>query len=275
MRCIERRTTYQSRTDTLRLYAIGDVHLGNAHSRERQLRQLIEERIAPDPNAYWIGLGDYCDFVNIHDPRFDPTDLAGWLFADRGVSLADIGRAETRRFIEMATPIKSRCLGLTSGNHEDMILRHSETDVYSTIVEALADGENEHRLDHRGFINWKLKRTDVGGTWTLRIHATHGSNGGRKPGSTANRIADIAGGIDGVDVVMQGHTHKAMYEPVAKFRPGRRESETAIVHCINIPPMCDDMRYAERLDLPAVPTGYTVLEVAPDKKQISVNTCIW
>ena len=275
MRCVERRTTYPSRADTFRLYMIGDLHLGNRGARERQLRRLVEDEIAPDPNAYWIGMGDYCDYVNMGDPRFDPTELAGWLYADRGASLADIGRAETRRFVEIVEPIKGRCLALVSGNHEDMIGYHSETDVYSTIIEALADGANEHRLDHRGFISWRFKRGDGGGTWTLRIHATHGSNGGRKAGSTANRLGDIAGGIDGVDVVMQGHTHRAMYDPIAKFRPGSKSSETVIVHCINIPAMCDDMRYADRKDYSAVPTGYTVLEVTPDKRRVSVNTCIW
>lgn len=275
MRCIERRVVYASRADVFRLYFLGDIHLGNRSTRERDLTQLVNEVIAPDPNAYWLGLGDYCDCINLHDPRFDPTELAGWLYADRGRSLADIGRAESRRFCELVTPIRDRCLGLVSGNHEDMILQHSEADVYGALVEALADGANEHRLDHRGFINWRFQRTDAGGTWTLRLHATHGSNGGRRPGGTANRLTDIAGGIDGVDVVVQGHTHRAMYDPIAKFRPGRKESETAVVHCINIPPMCADMRYAERLDLPAVPTGYTMLEIAPDKKQVTVSTRIW
>lgn len=275
MRCIERRTVYQSRSDILRLYPIGDLHLGNAHSMERDLRRLVDEEIAPDPNAYWLGMGDYCDFVNIHDPRFDPTELAGWLFADRGVSLADIGRAETRRFCEIVAPIKDRCVALLSGNHEDMILRHSEADVYGAIIERMADGANEHRLGHRGFINWRLKRTDAGGTWTVRIHATHGSNGGRKQGGTANRMADIAGGIDGVDVVLQGHTHKAMYEPLAKFRAGKTRSETVVVHCVNIPPMCGDMRYADSKDYSAVPTGYTRLEITPDKRRVAVQTCVW
>lgn len=269
MRCITRRTEYPSRSDVFRLYLIADPHLGNIHSDEKLLRGVVQE-IRDDSRAYWIGLGDMCEYINKRDPRFDTDELADWLIGR--AQLRDIARTETAHALSILQPIKGKCLGLVEGNHERSIAQHSETDVYSTLIEGLAD-EHEHRLDHRGFITWALKRMQ-GSTWALRIHATHGSNGGRRPGSTANRLEDLAGQIDGVDVVMQGHTHKPAYLPLSKFRVGRNRTENVTVHAINAPAMCSDMAYADRQDMRPVPIGYTMLEIRPDTKQIAVNTCV-
>ncbi len=68
MRCITRHTDYESRTDTFRLIVLSDLHCGNIHSNDKAIRTLVRE-IADDPFCYWIGLGDYCECINIHDPR--------------------------------------------------------------------------------------------------------------------------------------------------------------------------------------------------------------
>lgn len=267
MRAIHRKIGYASRADVFRVVIIADVHLGNVHTDERLLRRLATE-IASEPNTYWIGLGDYVECINIRDPRFDPLELVDWLMG--GEQLKNIARAEAKRFIEIMQPTAHKCLGLCEGNHEWAVLQHSETDVYSMIVEGLHDKRNEHRLDHSGFVTWSMRRRNST-TWMLRIFASHGSQGGRRMGSTALRLEDLAGQIDGVDVIMQGHAHKAAHIPIAKRRVGRYGIETATVHCISAPAMCKDMAYAERKDMPAVPVGYTELLVQPDKERIDVR----
>jgi hypothetical protein len=175
MRTITRKTSYDSRGDEFLLYFVGDVHLGSKHCDERLLRRIAHE-IADNPNAYFLGLGDYCEWINMRDPRFDPMELVGWLFG--GEELRDIARAEAARFVDIMGPVAGRCLALCEGNHEETILRHSDTDAYSLIVEGLK-ADDAHRLDHRGFVNWVFNRPG-GSAWTLRIFATHGSGGGRK-----------------------------------------------------------------------------------------------
>ncbi len=268
MRVITRRTVYESRSDVFRLIVLSDIHLGNRHCDEKQLKQIIQE-IAVDPFCYWIGLGDMCEFINLRDPRFDPLELVPWLLG--GEQLRDIGRAEMRRFIELTRPIAGKCLALCEGNHEWAILQHSETDVYSGIIEGLADPLHEHRLDHRGFVAWQFER-QKGHVWTLRIHATHGSNGGRGAGATANRLEDLVDQMDGVDVILQGHTHKAMHLPVSKWRLGQREATRTTIHALNAPALCSDMAYADRRDMRPVAIGYAELIIMPDRERIEVHT---
>jgi hypothetical protein len=264
VRCITRRTSYESRSDVFRLYVIADTHLGNLHADEATLRETARE-IADDPRHYWIHLGDVAEFINLRDPRFDPRELVGWLCG--GEALADIGRAETRRFLDIMSPIRDRCLGLCEGNHEAAILRHSETDVYSTLIEGLA-ADDEHRLDHRGFISWRFSRMGGGG-WTCNLYATHGSGGGRSGGAAGNRLAMLASQVDGVDLVLMGHMHRPEYQPFSKMRPGKRSHEAATVHAISAPALCGDMAYADSKDMSAVPTGIVVVTIDPNEHRVA------
>ena len=267
MRCITRHIEGDSRADTYRIYALADMHLGNVHSNERALKTVVKE-IEADDSALWIGLGDYCEFINMHDPRFDPRELPGWLMG--GDQLADIARTECNYAAMILAPIKDKCIGLCSGNHEDAILRHSECDVYARLIEALADGKHEHRLDHRGIVSLVFNRLGKS-SMVLTIMATHGSAGGRTQGSVTNRLADLIGQVDGIDLVLQGHAHKGQHVQAAKFRPGRYTTRQVTIHGVTVPAMCADMRYAESKDCSATSEGYAVITITPDKRRIGVG----
>jgi len=269
MRCITRKTVYQSRSDEFRLIPLGDVHMGNRLTEEKLLRRIVKE-IEEDPLCYWLGLGDYCDYINMRDPRFDPDELPDWLFGR--AQLKDIARTETARFLEIVKPIKDKCIGLIEGNHETSILRHSETDVYSILIEGLAS-DHEHRLDHSGFIAWRFNRQG-GSTWTLTIFATHGAGGGTSKGNSGNKLGKLVEQVDGADVVLMGHLHDPTYKPIARRRMGRREAQTVTIHAVSIPALCGHMKYAQNKDYPAMPVGYTELVIKPDAKSVQVNMMI-
>ena len=265
MRVITRHIDHPSRSDVYRVYAFGDLHLGNIHSNETALRALVK-RIEADDNAYWIGMGDYCDFINLHDPRFDPRDIPGWLMG--GDELADIARAESDHIANILAPIKTKCLGLIAGNHEEKLLQHSECDAYSRLVEALADGKHDHRLDHRGIVSLVFSRQGGGGM-TVNLYATHGSTSGRTQGAAANNLSNLMAQVDNIDVVLQAHLHKGQHLQMAKFRPARNKTRAVTIHGITIPPMVVDMRYAESKDYAAVSEGYAVITIDHDKRRIS------
>jgi len=268
LRCIHRTTIYESRRDEFHLYPIGDVHLGNRHSEERRLKELIK-LIEDDPMAYWIGLGDYCEFISKNDPRWDVDDLANWLLTRE--ALRDVARAEIARFLDIVGPIKGKCLGAVSGNHEDSIFRHSEVDPYGSIIEGLADKEHAHRLDHRGMIVWHLKRLGKGSSWPLKIFVTHGSGGGRSKGNAGNKLGKLVEQVDGIDLVLSGHLHDPDIKTMIVQRAGQRESRRALVHAICIPALCGDMKYAAEKDYQSLPTGWAKITITPDKQEIKVE----
>ena len=265
MRVITRHIDHQSRSDVFRIYAFGDLHLGNANANESALKALVK-LIGADDNGYWIGMGDYADFINIRDPRFEPRDLAGWLLG--GDELADIARTECDYITALLAPIREKCIGLIAGNHEEKILQHSECDVYSRIVEALADGKNEHRLDHRGIVSLVFSRLG-GSKMTVNIYATHGSIGGRSQGGASNALNNLMAQVDNVDVVLQAHLHKGQHLQLAKFRPARSRTRAVTIHGITIPPMIADMRYAESKDYAATSEGYAVITIDHNRRRVS------
>ena len=267
MRVITRHIDHDSRSDLFRIYAFGDIHLGNINANDMALRTLAK-RIEADENAYWIGMGDYCDFINIHDPRWDPRELPNWLLG--GDQLADIARTEGDYIGGILEPIKGKCLALIAGNHEDKILQHSEADVYSRLIDRLADGKHEHRLDHRGLVSLVFSRQGGGGQ-TVTLYATHGSAGGRTQGGAANVLSNLLAQVDNVDVVLTAHLHKGQHLQLAKFRPGRGKTRAVTIHGITIPPMVSDMRYAESKDYAAVSEGYAVITIDHDKRKVSAG----
>jgi hypothetical protein len=269
MRCITRRTEYESRGDTFRLVLLADTHLGNLNTDERLLKNIVRD-IEGDERAYWGHLGDMCEYINMRDPRFDPDSLPGWLLGRE--ALRDIARTETAHFIDIMKPIADKCVFLCEGNHEEAILSHSEADVYSAIIEAMAS-KDEHRLGHRGFVNWQF--TAFRKTWTLRLFLTHGSGGGQAGGTAGSKLAKLASQVDGVDILAMGHIHQYDHKAIVKYRPGRtHEAERVTIHALSCPPMVADMQYADRKDYGGTSVGYVQLLIRPFAHEIKVETFV-
>lgn len=269
VRHIRRTTLYASRADVFRLVVIADTHLGNIASDERALKAICAD-VAQDDQAFWLGLGDYCEFINMRDPRFSVDSLPGWLFGRE--ELRDIARTEVDRFLSYTRPIAGKCIGLCEGNHEASILQHSECDVYSRIVEGLASAD-EHRLDHRGMVSWQFNRGG-GGSWTVRLFASHGSVGGRAETAPTAALVRLADQVDGIDAVLMGHLHRYEHHPVAKLRPDAGKVRAVTTHLVSAPALCGEMEYAERKDLRRAPLGWVELLIEPDAKRVDVRAHI-
>jgi hypothetical protein len=208
MRVIERRIETGGRADWVAIYPLFDIHLGTSRCREDKLKRVIAE-IKQNANAYWIGGGDYAEFITRSDPRHKESDLAAWLHGKD-----DIARHQVQRFIELITPIADRCIGVLSGNHEAQILRHCERNVYGNVLESIKDASGQRGqlgLGYGGFIVLRIER---GGhhTHTLTIFTEHGYGGGRTKGSDVLNSQRIFAHV-GCDVYLTGHRHKAHLIP--------------------------------------------------------------
>lgn len=214
---IARREFYNvSRSDEWRLYPIGDVHLGNAGCDEKALRQTVQA-IAADDHAVWIGLGDFCEFINLSDTRSDMASLANWVKVSH---LADLAKAQVARFLDIIGPIAPKCLALVKGNHETVLHRHYERDVYSEIVTGIKErggfkADDPLALGYSGWLLLHFYRSEQKRhATTFRIYMHHGFAAGRKKGAQANAMADTMLTHD-ADLVVMGHCHDDMAMPVS------------------------------------------------------------
>jgi predicted phosphodiesterase len=271
MRVIDRHIPYASRSDTFKIIATSCWHVGNRHCREDAIRRMVKQ-IANEDKTYFIALGDMCDYISIGDiKRREFSEMALWLFENGGEGLNDIARAENVVLGTYLKPIAHKCIGLCEGNHEDSICKYSEHDAYAAQVEMLADGANDHKLEHRGIVNLRFRRS--GGTiWTYTIAATHGSGSGEAPGSPDNRLAAMVGQYDGIDLLLMGHWHTFGQSPITRFRPSARGlTEQKTVWGLSVPSLCADMKYAEKRDKRPLVMGYWEILITPDKEKVDVS----
>lgn len=205
MRLIDKIVNCNSRTDTFHIYTLGDLHIGAMNCAEGHIRRLIR-KIKDDPKALWIGGGDYINAIKPQDSkRFTPDNLPNWILEGDADTvrkrLKDIVRQEVERFILMVEPIKDKCLGLISGNHEESIVQHYNEDVLEYMCETL-DVPN---LTRSAAIRLNFK-TKADHTNIIAIFITHGHGGGRSAGAEPNQLESLAKDKD-FDILLRGHSH--------------------------------------------------------------------
>lgn len=165
--------------------------------------------IRADDRALWIGGGDYCEFIQRNDPRFEPGGLARWFGMQH---MGDICGAEKGRFLKIIEGSESKCLGLLSGNHETAIKKHYERDIYSEIVHDVkkAGGfapDYPLAMGYSGYFQLVFKRGTSSNIIAIFVH--HGFGGGRKQGGKANRMVDLMSARPDAQLVIMGHDHGA------------------------------------------------------------------
>jgi len=174
------------------------------------------QRIKDDDAAYWVGLGDYCEFINRSDKRFSVTALADWLKVEH---LGDLAKAQRDRFLDYTLPIAHKCLALVSGNHEGAIRRHYERDIHSEIVTAIkqaAGHSADYRLslDYCGWLLLQFRRDERRTRRVIRIYLHHGFVGGKLAGAKALNMQRWLWTHD-ADLVVFGHSHNTSVQPEA------------------------------------------------------------
>jgi hypothetical protein len=267
-----RETRLAGRGSVIKLYAIGDTHLGAPACDVELLRKTIAQ-VAADPNAYWIGMGDYADCIAPGDKRWrlrtidwnkigrdargnlDISDLAGWMEGLVEKEFAPILNSE-------------KCLGLLEGNHEREFADHYFVDLTRRICK-------RHDLAYLGqtaLIRWMFKRSAKGNA-TIDIFAEHGATGGGTPGNSINNMATRLSGWD-ADVLLKGHVHKRHTWTVSRLGWGPKEmTERPQVLCLTGTYLkgyqVGELPYSEQKAYAPSELGGTVVLIKPFERELA------
>jgi hypothetical protein len=207
MKVIRREFFNVARSDRFVIVPIGDVHLGAKACDEELLKHTVS-KIKNTPNYYWIGMGDFCDYISLSDPRFNAGAIADWIKLS---DLHNLSKVQTDRFVEMLAPIADKCLGLVKGNHEDVIRKHYERDIYLDIVNAVkqeAGFPETHKLalGYCGWLRLAFYSDDKNVRTVVDTSLHHGFVGGKLKGSKALNMERWLWTHD-CDLTLMGHSH--------------------------------------------------------------------
>ena len=228
MRLKHKEIKCKSRSDTFTLYALGDVHIGARSCAEKQFKKVVGQ-IRDDPNALWVGGGDYINAIKPQDvKRYNPEEMPDWMLDGKAdevrAKLSDVVKQEIERFAELVVTIQDKCLGLIEGNHEHSMKAHYNHNV----MRALCDRLEVDNLTDCAFLRLSFLREykESCATKTVKVFVAHGTGGGRTPGAEPNKLFRLAADKD-ADIFLCGHTHTfcilppipVLYIPIAGEMP--------------------------------------------------------
>lgn len=221
MRIVKREFYNVEYSREIKIVPISDIQLSAKACREDFLKNDIE-KVKNDPNCFWIGMGDYGDYINLKDPRFDFNTLADWAKTEIG----DLANAQTRRLSDYFEPIAGKCLGMVKGNHEDAIHKYTGNDCYKRLCLDVIDngkfiGDDKITLGYNGFIVLDFYRYSTKeAKKRVVIYVHHGYGGGRKKGGKSNMLENLISNVE-ADIIITGHVHDSISFPDSLYKIDR------------------------------------------------------
>lgn len=168
---------YTRGRSTKRIYTLGDIHAGTLHCAENKIAAKVKQ-ISEDEDAYWLGMGDFGEFISAHDPRFDGKCIAEW------VKPYDIANSQVKFLVNLLSPIKGKCIGLIEGNHEDAYRKHNDGDPQVHLCEGLG----VPNLGYSAFIDLVFERCNSRECHAYLGAVSHGAGCAITKGAKLNRL---------------------------------------------------------------------------------------
>lgn len=193
MKLIE--ATLDKNPDSLKVYVFSDWHIGDAACNVKEISALIE-RVANDDNAVVVCNGDLMNNAT-------KTSVSD--------SYAEVipPMKQVEMLTQLLEPIKDKIVFMTQGNHEARTYFNDGIDLTQVVALNLGIEKNYSREGGLLLVRFGETAKSPSRKMIYSIYTTHGSGGGRKEGSKAIRLADMASIID-ADIYIHSHTHLPM-----------------------------------------------------------------
>ena len=243
------------------IYPVADVHLGSPECREQGFIKFINS-VAETPNTYICLLGDLIDngtkssVTNPFRATMPPSQ-------------------QKREMANILAPVRDKILFITPGNHEHRSTKDADDDPCYDIAAKL-DLEHIYR-ENIVFMKIQMgKERDEGNGYerpAYVIVGTHGAGGGIMTGGSVNRNERFGYAIDGMDVLITGHTHKPLTTQPGKIVIDPRNNKVSIrpFKTIVATSWLDYGGYATRMMLLPSTHCLNKITLAGDHKEITVT----
>ena len=178
----------------IEIHTFADLHIGEASCDLKGIKEHIKE-VEEKENAVAILNGDLINnalktsISDIYNETMTPSK-------------------EIETCIELFTPIKDKIICITSGNHEDRTKNGTSISPMEFVAARLGISDKFAQIGAVIFLRFGWNKNRKRKQW-YSIYTTHGRGGGRKEGSKANRLAEMASIVD-CDIYIHSHTHLPM-----------------------------------------------------------------
>jgi len=230
-------------------------------------RRLFRDTIAPDPLAYWIGMGDDAEFITPSDPRWDIGVIASWVDVD------NIAEEQTKTVVEIQSPAKDCCIGKLTGNHEEGIRIHSHINVHKNICNKLGVPS----LGYTAFVRLVFRRRKSSEAHQFVFLVTHGAGCAITKGAKLNRLQRLMDSFE-ADAYAHAHVHdiitdtkpyltlNANGEIKQREKVGAMTGSFFTTYAQGVP-----ASYGERKNYPPTVLGCPVFKIKPQEDKIWVE----
>jgi hypothetical protein len=218
---------YRKQCAEFSIYDVADQHLLNRGvSKSHILRDVMT--IKKDPYALWFEGGDYADWINTTDKRFDPSAFDEDI---KVIDLAKMGAVVTQQMLGYYKPIRKKCLGMLIGNHEFKYMS-KQSEMY--IHEFLCSEMGVPDMKFSGFtdiyfvhdknlttVPVRMHASTTPPTWftaRLRVFIHHGMGAANTAGGKINKLKALVDMVD-ADLVMMAHVHEQFAKQFLRMVP--------------------------------------------------------
>ena len=182
--------------DHLEIHTLSDWHIGDKSCKLNEIKAVLEH-IKNTPNAYAILNGDLMNNAtkqsvsDSYAETMTPTEQIDTL-------------------CNLLQPIRDKILFITQGNHEHRTYKIDGIDLTALVAQQLNIYDRYARVGGVLFVRFgRLNGSQHNRKVCYTFYITHGSGGGKKEGSKANGLCDLASIVD-TDVYLHSHTHLPM-----------------------------------------------------------------
>lgn len=180
--------------DDITIIPISDVHLGAKEHKQREW-ELFCASVLKEPHTYITLGGDLLNNAtrnsvsNIFEETMRPSE-------------------QKKLMAKMLEPLRDRIICGVTGNHERRSGKDADDDPTYDIMCKL-DIEHLYR-ENIAFVKIQIGRQEANGQKnpTYKIAVLHGAGGGGQTGSSVNKNERFGYTIDGLDMLIVGHSHK-------------------------------------------------------------------
>ena len=187
--------TFPDDQNVLRVYAIGDVHVGSPEYNDKVIKKKIQA-IRDDPAGVVCLCGDLGDYglknskTNIYQATLQPKEQQEYIY-------------------ELFKPIADKIAAAVPGNHEERIIKEIGTcPLYDLCVRW---GCPEVYRENVAITKYNFGSYYKGSRQMMFIGIT-------THGASRSKHKRFISGFDGIDFAISGHTHTPEYSPHGKIR---------------------------------------------------------